>query len=158
MYRLIVLSVSLLCLISCDPARVYETNKDFEDTNWLAWDTAAFSFTITDTAANYNVWLNLRNSIDFETARIFLNFQLLDSSAAPIRKRLIEQTLFDKKTGQPFGDSGLGDIYSHQFLIESNMSFPSSGTFQVKLNQMMRSDTLQEVLSVGIRVEKAGIK
>src|SRR5436190_3659770 len=147
MYRLVVLSAFLLCLVSCDPARVYETNRDFEDTRWLATDTATFSFSIPDTTANYNVWLNLRNSIDFETARIFLNYQLLDSASTSIRKRLIEQTLFDKKTGQPFGDSGLGDIYSHQFLIESNINFPSGGPFQVRLNQMMRTDTLTEVLS-----------
>lgn len=158
MYRLIVLSVFLMLLVSCDSTRVYETNQDFEATLWLSADTATFSFSITDTTSNYNVWLNLRNSIDFETARIFLNYQLMDSASAPIRKRLIEQNLFDKKTGQPFGDSGLGDVYSHQFLIESNINFPSSGLFQVKLNQMMRTDTLGEVLSVGIRVEKAGVK
>jgi gliding motility-associated lipoprotein GldH len=67
----------------------------------------------------------------------------------------VEQNLFDKKTGEPFGDSGLGNIYSHQFLLEPGIRFPTTGNYYVRLNHMMRYDTLPEIRSIGIRVEKS---
>jgi gliding motility-associated lipoprotein GldH len=155
MYRLFFIAACLLTLVACDPIRVYETNQDFDGAMWRAADTAVFKFAIPDTSLSYNVILNFRNSIDFETSRFFLGYSLSDSANSFTRKRLLEYNLFERKSGKPFGDSGLGNIYSHQFLLEQNIVFPSSGFYQVKLNQMMRVDTLEEILSVGIRVEKA---
>jgi len=156
MTRLVVFSALLLTLFACDSARVYETNRDFEDAQWPITDTAIFQFSVNDTTIPYNIILNIRNSIDFETARLFLNYSLQDSTSVPLRKRLIEQNLFHKKTGEPFGDSGLGNIYQHHITLEPNITFSAKGNYTVKLNHMMRPDTLREILSVGIRVEKAG--
>jgi gliding motility-associated lipoprotein GldH len=147
--------VSFSVLIGCDAQRVYETNRDFEDTHWPARDTAIFIFSIADTTPRYNIILNLRNSINFETARLFLNYSLTDSTSVPLRSRLIEHNLFDRKTGEPFGESGLGNIYGQKILIEPNIKFSRKGRYVVKLTHMMRVDTLQELLSIGVRVEKA---
>lgn len=144
-------------LISCDSNRVYEVNTDFAETKWLATDTLLFPFSIADTATRYHVILNVRNSIDFETARLFIDYELVDSTSAPIRRRLIEHALFDKKSGEPFGESGLGDIYEHHILVEPNLAFPYKGKYLIKLNHMMRVDALQEVLSVGIKVERVSL-
>ncbi len=155
MFRAAFLSASLLMLGACDPARVYETNRNFDDAVWRAADTSVFEFSIDDTVATYNVILNVRNTIDFETVRLFLNYSLTDTASVPMRKRLIEQNLFDRKSFAPFGESGLGDIYEHHILLEPNISFPYKGKYVVKLNHQMRTDTLQEILSVGVRVEIA---
>jgi hypothetical protein len=40
-------------------------------------------------------------------------------------------------------------------LLESGITFPATGLYQVKLNHMMRYDTLPEIRSIGIRIEKA---
>jgi gliding motility-associated lipoprotein GldH len=144
-------------LVACDPARVYETNSDFDNAMWLVGDTAKFEFAIEDAAMTYNVILNLRNSLDFETARLFVNYSLRDSTAIPLRKRLVEQNLFDIRTGEPFGESGLGNIYEHRIIVEPKIKFPTKGKYTAKISQMMRTDTLREILSVGIRVERAGL-
>lgn len=154
MHRLIVLSAFLL-MVGCDPTRLYENNRDFKNALWPSKDLAVFDLTIEDPAMKYNVILNVRNSIDFETVRLFTQYQLVDSSSTVLRKRLVEQALFDKKTGEPLGESGVGDIYEHHFVLESNIVFPAKGRYQVKLNHMMRADTLREILSVGVRLEKA---
>ena len=152
MLRLFFLS-SLLLVAGCDSSRIFETNRDFEEALWPASDTLKFDISIADTTQRYNVVLKVRNTIDFETARLFIQYQLSDSAKA-LRRRLIEQNLFDRRTGEPFGDSGLGDIYSHHILLESGMSFQKTGTYFIRLNHMMRVDTLSEIRSVGIRVEK----
>lgn len=155
MYRLLFALGVCAALFSCDSQRVYETNKDFDDGQWPQRDTAVFVFTIADTTQAYNVLVNVRNTLDYETARLFLNYTLSDSAGQPMRKRLLENMLFDRKTGEPFGKSGLGDVYQHAFTTEPNIKFPYRGKFEVRLNHMMRVDSLQEVMSVGVRVEKA---
>ena len=141
-----------MALIGCDNTRVYEINHDFDNAVWRAGDTVTFEFVIQDTSRRYNVILNVRNTIDFETVRLFANYELTDPAGIKIRKRLVEQNLFDRKTGEPFGDSGLRDIYAHQFVLEPSIKF-ASGPYKVKLSHMMRPDELKEILSVGIRVE-----
>jgi gliding motility-associated lipoprotein GldH len=142
-------------LFSCDSQRVYETNKDFENGQWPQRDTVEFVFVIADTTQAYNLLLNVRNTLDYETARLFLNYTLTDSAGQPMRKRLLENMLFDRKTGEPFGKSGLGNIYDHQIPVEPRIKFPYAGSYTVRLTHMMRVDSLQEMLSVGVRVEKA---
>ena len=57
------------------------------------------------------------------------------------------------KTGKPFGTSGLGDIYDHRFELLKDYQFPTRGKYRIKLEQMMRMDTLHGILAVGVRVE-----
>jgi gliding motility-associated lipoprotein GldH len=154
MYRLMFALAACAVLFSCDSPRVYETNKDFEDGQWPQRDTAKFVFTITDTTQVYNVLVNVRNTLDYETARLYLNYTLTDSAGQSMRKRLLENMLFDRKTGEPFGKSGLGNIYDHQIPVEARMKFQYAGKYEVRLTHMMRVDSLQEILSVGVRVER----
>jgi gliding motility-associated lipoprotein GldH len=154
MYRLLFALVVCAVLFSCDSQRVYETNKDFAQGQWPQRDTAKFVFTIADTAVVYNVLVNVRNTLDYETARLFVNYTLMDSAGTVMRKRLLENMLFDRKTGEPFGKSGLGNIYDHQIMVEPRMKFPYAGSYEVRLTHLMRVDSLQEILSVGVRVER----
>ena len=152
MFRFSLLGFILL-MAGCDSHRVYEKNHDFKDAMWSSADTLTFEITVPDSSLHYNVLLNVRNTIDFETVRLFVQYQLSDSTSV-LRKRLVEQNLFDRVTGKPFGDSGLGNIYSHQFTLESSITFPAPGLYRVKLNHMMRYDTLPEIRSIGVRIEK----
>jgi gliding motility-associated lipoprotein GldH len=154
MVRFLVVVGLAAVLSSCDSQRVYETNKDFDEGYWPMRDTARFVFTIEDTIQTFNVKVNVRNTLDYETARLFMNYSLRDSSGNVMRKQLLEFFLFDRKTGEPFGESGLGDVYQHAFPVESTIRFPYRGKYEVRLNHMMRVDSLQEVMSVGVRVEK----
>ena len=141
-------------LVSCDSQRVYEDNVEFSDRTWKVTEEPRFDFTISDTTARYNLYYNVRNSLTYPYARIFVTYHLYDSMGKEITKKLVNHDLFDQKTGRPFGNSGLGDLYDHQFLLLKDYVFPAKGKYAVKLDQLMRKDTLQGVLAVGIRVEK----
>jgi len=140
---------------ACDNSRVYEHNIDFSDRSWQVTDTALFDFQIRDTAAKYNVYYNVRNTIDYPYARLFIHYSLTDSLGNALSKKLINNDLFDQKTGQPNGNSGLGDIYDHQFLLLEKVAFARQGKYHIKLEQFMRQDTLPGVIAVGVRVEKS---
>ncbi len=65
----------------------------------------------------------------------------------------MNEQIFDQKSGEPLGDSGLGDIYDHQFLLMKNYQFVAPGKYKMVFEQYMRADTVQGILAVGVRVE-----
>jgi gliding motility-associated lipoprotein GldH len=142
-----------LLITSCDDTRIYEKNHDFTDRYWVAKETPTFDFNIQDTTQRYNLILNLRNSVSYPYARIFVDYTLSDSVGHALAKELLNEYLFDVKTGKPAGSSGLGDIYDHQFVLLENFNFGKHGKYKVSFEQFMRTDTLQGVLAIGLRVE-----
>jgi gliding motility-associated lipoprotein GldH len=138
--------------IGCDSNRVYENNVAFKDRSWKIAEPAKFEFQITDTTKKYNLIMDVRNSIDYPFARLFVNYDLKKGSVT-LSKELISVYLFDQKTGKPFGNSGIGDIYDHQFILTKNYSFRKAGNYQAGLQQFMRQDTIPGILAVGLRVE-----
>ena len=139
-------------LSGCDTSRVFEDNKDFNRRAWSVSDTVAFEFSITDPVP-YNLLCNVRNSLDYPYSRIFVNYTLEDSTHNVLATKLVVNYLFDVKTGEPKGNSGLGDIYDHRFSLLENRQL-SPGKYFVRLQQYMRTDTLHGVLAAGVRVEK----
>jgi gliding motility-associated lipoprotein GldH len=142
-------------LAACDKSRVYEKNYDFDNRLWLVNNTPSFEFEISDTTLRYNLYCDLRNTVSFPYSRLFINYSLQDSTGLPLQKRLIETLLFDRSTGKPEGSSGLGDIYDQQIPLDKQFRFPRAGKYSVKFQQYMRTDSLEGVLAVGLRIEKA---
>jgi len=153
----LIIGCSLL-FSACDTNRVYEYNKDFSDRTWKTKDTAVFDFQIKNAGAKYNLYYNVRNTIDYPYARLFIHYSLTDSSGNELSRKLVNNDLFDQKTGQPTGNSGLGDIYDHQFLLLKDIEFTHQGKYLLKLEQYMRQDTLPGIIAVGVRVENSAVK
>ncbi|MFZ1808171.1 MAG: gliding motility lipoprotein GldH [Cyclobacteriaceae bacterium] len=153
--RIFLVLIPLLVLFSCDLSRVNEQQVDFSEKAWLVQDKPQFEFDIKDHTQNYNLYYTVRNSLDFPFSRLFVNYSLTDSTNTQLRKDLLSTYLFDQKSGKPFGDSGIGDLFDHRFPIVTNYHFDKPGKYSITLEQFNRLDTLQGILSVGIRVETA---
>jgi gliding motility-associated lipoprotein GldH len=151
-----VILILLVCglLLACDDKRLYEKNLDFEHRAWMETHKPEFEFVIQDTTAAYNLYFNFRNTLDYPFSRLFFQYYLQDSLGLAFKKDLMTAMIFDPKTGKPFGSSGLGDIYDHQFSILKNHKFPYPGIHKIKFEQFMRIDTLDGVLAAGVRVER----
>jgi gliding motility-associated lipoprotein GldH len=150
--RIVVFLSIIMLFNSCDDARVYEKNYDFKERYWLVNEKPSFEFTITPDQS-YNLYCNLRNSVDYPYSRIFITYTLKDQAGSELKKEMIHTFLFNEKTGKPVGSSGLGDIYDQQILLLQNYTFKQPGTYTLQFDQFMRTDTLQGVLAVGLRVE-----
>lgn len=157
MRLIFLLAIASLCFVSCDSNRVYEYNHDFRDRTWKTSDTTVFDFYIRDTGKKYNLYYNVRNSVDYPYARLFVHYSLTDSIGNALEKKLISQDLFDQKTGRPNGESSIGDIYDHQFPLLQNFEFKHYGKYVIHLEQYMRQDTLPGILAVGVRVEETKV-
>lgn len=152
MRTLIIFFLSCL-LFSCDPDRLYEQNIKLEQRYWRADEPVIFNFKIEDSSQPYAIYYNIRNSLKYPYARLFVQYTLSDSTGLPIEKKLNAQFLFDQKSGKPMGQSGIGDVFDHQFLLIEKHLFNYPGKYQLKIEQYNRQDTLQGILAVGARVE-----
>lgn len=151
--KLVLPMVFALFVVGCDRSRIYEYSQDFKDRSWKSSDTARFGFEIHDPGKKYNVYYNVRNSLDYPYSRLFVQYSLRDSAGIELQKKLVSEFLFDQKSGKPNGTSGLGDVYDHRFPILTRYEFARPGRYQVALEQFMRLDTLPGILAIGLRVE-----
>lgn len=151
--RICLIFITAILLISCADHRLYEYHHDFDDRHWNTGDTAIFSFEIPATEKPCPVYLQVRNSLDYPFARLFVKYRLFDSAGHVLDDQLLTHYLFDQKTGKPFGESSLGDVYDHRFTISKGYAFPYAGKYSIKLEQFMRLDTLPGISAVGIRIE-----
>ncbi len=144
---------TLVILSSCDPARVYEKNIDFENRIWRQDSISSFSFIINDTTLKYNLFYAIRNSVDYPYHNLYINYTLKDSMGNVLSTELNDASLFNPKTGKPKGE-GLGDVFDHRILFLENFRFSQLGEHHIDVQQFMRTDSLSEIMSFGIRVEK----
>ncbi len=147
--------MAIFFLNACDSSRIYEENREHEDRVWDKNDISKFIFVIPETGPTYNVYFNLRNTMNYPHNNIYISYQLKDSLGRTLQNELKNFLLFDPKLGTPYGKSGLGDIFDHQFALLEKFSFESAGTKTMEIQQFMRYDSLPEIVSIGVRVELA---
>ncbi|MBT1701964.1 gliding motility lipoprotein GldH [Chryseosolibacter indicus] len=153
MRTILITLFTVTLLASCDKNRVYDKNEDFDNGLWPTAVKPSFEFEIKENVP-YNIYGNIRNSVSYPFSRLFITYYLEDSTGNVLNKKLIEHTLFDPKTGKPEGTSGLGDIYDHRVPMINNYQFPYTGKYRLRLEQFMRTDSLQGILAAGVRIEK----
>lgn len=154
MRRLVILVCAVLVMTACSDNRLYEDYVDFDDRFWAVTEQPGFEFQIDDPQAKYALYCNLRIAESYKYSDFNFQYTLSDSSGNVLAKRLVVKDVFDRKSGKPLGESGLGDIYDHQVQL-ADPAFTNPGKYKITLEQFMRTDSLEGVLAVGVRVEKA---
>lgn len=146
--------IVILCVLwACDNTRVYEENHDFESKFWASDSVSTFTFNIEDVNQDYSLLMNIRNTNTYAYHNLYVQYTLEDTVGNILKKELVSNNLFHEKTGKPLG-SGLGDIFSHQFALIEGYTFENPSVYKVTLQQFMRQDSLQGILSAGIRIEE----
>jgi gliding motility-associated lipoprotein GldH len=140
-------------LSSCDPNRVYEKNKDIPDYQWKYDNVLAFPFSIKDTNALYNIYVNMRHTHFFPYRNIWLKVKTQFPKGKQLEKR-VEIKLANEK-GKWYSDCA-GDICDYQVAIQENAYFDQKGEYKIHLEQNMRQNPLPGIMDMGIRVEKTG--
>jgi gliding motility-associated lipoprotein GldH len=147
-----ILMVIIAC--ACNSDRIFEKNVKFPDRIWNKDSAAIFKFEITDINTDYRFYFNLRNTILYPYQNIYLTYSMEDTLGNVYDSDLTNINLFDSKTGKPYG-SGLGDIFDHQYLVIEDYQFNNPGTYLFRIKQYMRMDSLPEIMSVGLRIERS---
>jgi gliding motility-associated lipoprotein GldH len=136
---------------SCEDQRFFEEYISIPDSKWEASKHANFEVSIEDTAANYDFFINIRNTASFPYSNLFLfiNTYFPDGRAS---RDTVELFLADNE-GKWLGQ-GSGRIYDNRVLFKRNVIFPLKGTYVFEVEQAMRQEVLPEIMDVGLRIEK----
>ncbi len=138
---------------SCTRSNIYENNVAIKSFKWDEKTKHAFKFDITDTVANYNMYFTIRHSDAYPYSNIWLNIQTQFPGTDTSSQTRIEVPLADLE-GKWLG-RGMNEIWEHRMLIASPVKFSQTGQYTITLQHAMRINPLPEIMSVGIRVEKA---
>ncbi len=148
-----------ICLLAfaCKPPKLdtFEKNRDIPHSEWATDNRPVFELKLApeDTAYYYNIYVNVRHTDAYPYNNLWLlvSTQLPGDSAAVTRR--VELPLADTY-GKWLG-SGMDDIFEHRIPIQQNAIFAKPGMYRFTFEQNMRQNPLPNMLSVGLRIEKA---
>ncbi|CAG0984489.1 MAG: gliding motility lipoprotein GldH [Bacteroidetes bacterium] len=140
-----------LVFLACDKNRVFEQNITVEGGSWAMDNMATFEFEITDTLAEYNILINIRNRNDYPYNNIYLFLQL----TAPDGKKATDtlNCLLADEKGRFLGKSA-GNLWDNRIPYKWGVKFPMPGKYKVNYIQAMRHEKLEAITDVGLRIEK----
>ncbi|MBE9469592.1 MAG: gliding motility lipoprotein GldH [Bacteroidetes bacterium] len=150
-FLIVILTIFLFSISSCDKNRIYEKNKDVENHLWNKDSIFSFNVEITDTITPCNLYINSRITSQYPKNNLYLFI----TTHFPYKEQMcdtIECFLADK-SGKWYG-KGFGDVWSYKIPYKRNVIFPHSGIYTFEVEQAMRTVNLPYVLDVGLRVEK----
>ncbi len=143
--------LSVVFMASCQPGVVYHEHGSLPAEGWHYRDGILFEAEIEDTVSLHQLFIDVRNTTEYEYSNLFLFLDIEFPGNRTIRDTL-ECVLADRR-GQWTG-KGSGRIRSNRFLFRDDVWFPESGTYRFTVYQGMRHDTLKGLSDVGIRIEK----
>lgn len=144
-----------LLLAACTSNVLFEEKKALPPDGWTYRDTLDFRYTVADTAQLYNLYFDFVYADSFPHQNLYVRLHTL----FPDGKRPVKLKSFDffSARGQSLGQhSGHGNHL--QVLLQENAFFDQPGDYVLTLEQYTRREALQGLRSVGLRVEKTGIK
>lgn len=141
----------LAATMACQPGVVYQEQKGVPTGGWHYDDGILFEVHIEDTLALHELYLDVRNTTDYDYSNLFLFLDIVFPDGRQLRDT-VECVLADRK-GQWTG-KGFGHVRSNRFLFRDDVWFPVPGTYRFRIHHGMRHDELRGLSDVGIRIEK----
>lgn len=140
-----------LTTFSCTTVDLYEKTVSIPGHSWKNSYKPSFSFTIKDTSSPYQLYFVIRHNDKYSFNNIYVNLDIQLPGSDTTRKLRRDLELATNEKG--WLASGMDDIYEHRIKL-GGKEMLRSGEYKFTLEQIMREDPLDNVLNVGIRVEK----
>jgi gliding motility-associated lipoprotein GldH len=132
---------------------VFEKNLEFNSHEWPSLIKPTITFEITDTVSMYNIYIVLRHTDAYHFNNIYIRAIVKEPGDAQGRTGVYDLQL--ATNGKGWIGTAMDDIYDARLLIQPKTRFKKSGIYHMTLEQLMREDPLKNVLSAGLRVERA---
>ena len=145
------LFVFLITFSSCNFSSIYDENVTLKDAKWNKDAVVSFDVLISDSLANYDFYLNLRNTTDYRYSNLYL-FLMTRFPNGNISRDTIEIVLADN-TGRWLG-KGWSNLKENNVLLKKGLRFPLNGKYVFFMQQAMRVDTLEGIHDIGLQISK----
>ena len=155
--RLFVFSFAALFLLAsagCNwTTGVFEKNLNLPDHQWPSAIKPDIAFTISDTVSLYNIYIVIRHTDAYHFDNMYVRATVSEPGSDKAKTGDYDLQLATNTKG--WIGTAMDDIYDARLLIQPKTKFSKSGTYHITLEQLMREEPLKDVLSAGLRVEKA---
>lgn len=143
------------CLIgttACNSNNVYETHlKDFPKHRWSKAKVLEYTPEITDTAALYNVSLELRHVFGFQFSTMKTKVKRTTPSGTQTTNDY-DFAVFGKD--KQYLSNCSEDICDLRVVVEENVKFSELGKYQYAVSHEMEVDDLPNVMEFGLVIDK----
>jgi gliding motility-associated lipoprotein GldH len=146
----IIAMLSMVFFTSCTSIDVFEKNVAIPKHQWNSSFKPEFRFNITDTSSVYQLYMLVRHNEKYHFNNIWINLYSTPPGDTA-HKAGFELPLATNEKG--WLGSSMDDIYEHRIKLTEPIKM-KAGEYHFALEHMMREDPLQNVMNVGLRVEK----
>ena len=136
----------------CSKIDVFEKNVSFKKHAWPSAEKPAVIFNIEDTSSLYNVYIVFRHADAYNFNNVWIRCTV--SGPGDVGRKT-QQYELNLATNNGWNVPGMDDIFEHRVLIQQKTKFNVPGEYQFTFEQVMREDPLENVLNVGLRIERA---
>lgn len=141
-----------LFIFSCTRIDLFEKVTPIANHEWKSNYSPRFVFDIKDSLAFYQPYLILRHNDKYNYNNIWLHV-FIKSPDNKVQKFQIEKVLATNTSG--WLASGMDDIYEHRLpLTAAPIQLKQPGRYIFTIQQVMREDPLENIMDVGLRLEK----
>jgi gliding motility-associated lipoprotein GldH len=151
MKKLAIPFILLFALNSCSSDEVFNSYVALENHVWHTDSTQDFEFEISDTTHYYDLNFLVRIDESYRYSNLYILYTMKGPSG---RSKTVRQnfTIADK-SGKWLG-KGYSNIFTYDEVIMKEIKFTSAGKYMVEIGQHMRTDELNGVHDVGLKVSK----
>lgn len=151
---LCVFLVGTALLVSCDEDKMFEQNSEIAEGAWHKDSTIKFEVNVQDTVSFHNLYINIANTGEYAYRNLFVFLDVFSPEGENNIRDTIECMLADN-TGKWLGRKA-GNVIHNRILFKRNIRFPHTGIYVFEFEQGMRTEALEHIIGVGLRVEKGG--
>ncbi|MDR1370427.1 MAG: gliding motility lipoprotein GldH [Dysgonamonadaceae bacterium] len=152
-HKLLSLFLLLALTFACKEKNgLYFQYKGIENGKWNQNTSFNFAIEITDTLSYYDIFLEIRNndSYPFRNLWLFVNLKTPEGSTRKDTANCELADIFGKWHGKG------GSLYALSLPFEQNVRFHIPGTYLYSIRQGMRTEELEGISDIGLRVVKQG--
>jgi len=136
--------------LSCDSRMVYDKFETTEHGKWSWNDVKEFRPEITDTVSMYNIYLQVRHTVDYPMSNLYMFVHVKSPTGQQMTDTV--NMVLAVPDGRWLG-KGNGNIRELMLLYRKQTRFRIPGTYVFTLEQAMRQSELP-VTDLGVRIER----
>ena len=137
---------------SCQTVDLYEKNVSIPKHEWNSSFKPQFRFDIKDTSAAYDIFIVLRHNEKYNWNNIWLELTTKVPGDTAVRKEKYELGLANNNG---WLGAAMDDIYEQRVRITPGTGVAlKKGEYEFTIAHIMREDPLQNIMNIGLRVEK----
>ncbi len=152
MNKVLMLLLGLLLVTACTPNTVFESADSMQAAGWDFEQQPITSVDIQDTTAAYDLYLVIRHTTNYPFSNLWITLHTTypGGQTGSLRKQL----LIGDNEAQQWRTDCLRNVCTGLLPILEGHRFTESGTYQFRLEHIMRTNPLPGIMDVGLRIEK----